>query len=209
MTERPEKEGGRPSVPPEGFSRRDALSLATATLAAPLLPAFANAAQGAESSVIRHTNRSKLMSFVKVGDENSTPIEIYYEDHGSGPPVVLIHGWPLNGDAWEKQVGALLAAGHRAITYDRRGFGRSSKPGIGYNYDTFASDLNILLNTLNLTNVSLVGHSMGTGEITRYIGKYGTKRLRKAVLIGTLGPYLVKAPDNPEGIDSKVFDDTR
>jgi pimeloyl-ACP methyl ester carboxylesterase len=149
------------------------------------------------------------MSFIKVGQENSTPIEIYYEDHGSGPPVVLIHGWPLNGDAWEKQTAALLAAGHRVITYDRRGFGRSSKPGIGYNYDTFAADLDALLTALNVTDVSLVGHSMGTGEITRYIGKYGTKRLRKAVLIGTLDPYLVKAPDNPEGVDPKVFDETR
>jgi pimeloyl-ACP methyl ester carboxylesterase len=149
------------------------------------------------------------MGFIKVGQENSTPIEIYYEDHGSGSPVVLIHGWPLNGDAWEKQTAALLSAGHRVITYDRRGFGRSSKPGIGYNYDTFAADLNALLSALDLTGVSLVGHSMGTGEITRYIGKYGTKRLRKAVLIGTLGPYLVKAPDNPEGVDHKVFDDTR
>jgi len=122
---------------------------------------------------------------------------------------VLIHGWPLNGDAWEKQTAALLSTGHRVITYDRRGFGRSSKPGIGYNYDTFAADLNALLSALNLTGVSLVGHSMGTGEITRYIGRYGTKRLRKAVLIGTLGPYLVKAPDNPEGIDPKVFAETR
>jgi pimeloyl-ACP methyl ester carboxylesterase len=149
------------------------------------------------------------MSYIEVGQENSQPIEIYYEDHGSGSPVVLIHGWPLNGDAWEKQTAALLAAGHRVITYDRRGFGRSSKPGVGYNYDTFAADLNALLGALDLTGVSLVGHSMGTGEITRYIGKYGTKRLRKAVLIGTLGPYLVKAPDNPEGVDPKVFDDTR
>src|ERR1700720_524900 len=149
------------------------------------------------------------MSFARVGRENSTSIDLYYEDHGSGPPVVLIHGWPLNGDAWEKQTAALLATGHRAITYDRRGFGRSSKPGTGYNYDTFAADLNVLLNTLNLTNVSLVGHSMGTGEITRYIGKYGTKRLRKAVLIGTLGPYLVKAPDNPEGVDASVFSGIR
>jgi non-heme chloroperoxidase len=145
------------------------------------------------------------MSFIRVGRENSTPIDLYYEDYGSGPPVVLIHGWPLNGDAWEKQTAALLAPGHRVITYDRRGFGRSSKPAAGYNYDTFAADLDVLLNTLDLTNVSLVGHSMGTGEITRYIGKYGTKRLRKAVLIGTLGPYLVKAPDNPEGIDASVF----
>jgi len=142
---------------------------------------------------------------IKVGQENSNSIELYYEDHGSGPPVVLIHGWPLNGDAWEKQTAALLAAGHRVITYDRRGFGRSSKPATGYNYDIFAADLDAVLSALDLTGVSLVGHSMGTGEITRYIGKFGTKRLRKAVLIGTLGPYLVKAPDNPEGIDASVF----
>src|ERR1700693_5590721 len=150
-----------------------------------------------------------VRGFIKVGQENSTSIELYYEDHGSGPPVVLIHGWPLNGDAWEKQTTALLAAGHRVITYDRRGFGRSSKPAIGYNYDTFANDLDAVLCALDLSGVSLVGHSMGTGEITRYIGTFGTKRLRKAVLIGTLGPYLVKAPDNPEGVDAKVFDETR
>jgi non-heme chloroperoxidase len=145
------------------------------------------------------------MSHLKVGQENAQPIEIYYEDHGSGSPVVLIHGWPLNGDAWEKQTAALLAAGHRVITYDRRGFGRSSKPGVGYDYDTFAADLDALLNALDLTDVSLVGHSMGTGEITRYIGRYGTWRLRKVALIGTLGPYLVKAHDNPAGVDPKVF----
>src|SRR3979409_1025190 len=132
------------------------------------------------------------MATITVGRENSTPIEIYYEDHGSGPPVVLIHGWPLNGDAWEKQAAALLAAGHRGITYDRRGFGRSSKPGVGYNYDRLAADLDALLSALDLTGVSLVGHSMGTGEITRYIAKYGTRRLRKAVPIGTLGRDLVK-----------------
>ncbi len=145
------------------------------------------------------------MSHLKVGQENAQPIEIYYEDHGSGSPAVLIHGWPLNGDAWEKQTAALLAAGHRVITYDRRGFGRSSKPGSGYDYDTFAADLDALLNALDLTDVSLVVHSMGTGEITRYIGRYGTRRLRKVVLIGTLGPYLVKAHDNPAGVDPKVF----
>ena len=178
------------------ISRRDSLALAAAGLTTLLLPTFSFAETRKESS---------SMSVLKVGQENSTPIEIYYEDHGSGSPVVLIHGWPLNGDAWEKQTAALLAAGHRVITYDRRGFGRSSKPGVGYNYDTFAADLDALLIALNLTDVSLVGHSMGTGEITRYIGKYGTKRLRKAVLIGTLGPYLVKAPDNPEGIDASVF----
>jgi non-heme chloroperoxidase len=147
-----------------------------------------------------------MSSYVKVGQENSTPIEIYYEDHGSGSPVVLIHGWPLSGASWEKQTAALLAAGHRVITYDRRGFGRSSKPTVGYHYDTFAADLDAVLGTLNLTDVSLVGFSMGTGEVTRYMGKYGTKRVRKAVLIGTLGPYLVKTADNPEGVDRSVFE---
>jgi non-heme chloroperoxidase len=161
------------------------------------------------SLIRRNQKETNPMSYIKVGQENSQPIEIYYEDHGAGLPVVLIHGWPLNGDAWEKQTTTLLAAGHRVITFDRRGFGRSSKPGVGYNYDTFAADLDALLSALDLSYVSLVGHSMGTGEITRYIGKYGTKRLRKAVLIGTLGPYLVKAPDNPEGVDSKVFDGIR
>jgi non-heme chloroperoxidase len=146
------------------------------------------------------------MATIIVGNENSTPIELYYEDHGSGSPVVLIHGWPLSGASWEKQTAALLAAGYRVITYDRRGFGRSSKPGIGYDYDTFAADLDKVLRKLDLKKVALVGFSMGSGEVTRYIGKYGTKRVRKAVLIGTLGPYLVKAADNPEGVDSKVFD---
>src|SRR6266702_1464752 len=141
------------------------------------------------------------MSTITVGKENSTSIDLYYEDHGSGSPVVLVHGWPLSGASWEKQTAALLAAGHRVITYDRRGFGRSRKPTVVYNYDTFAADLEVVLSTLNLTDVSLVGFSMGTGEVTRYIGKYGTKRVRKAVLIGTLGPYLVKAADNPDGVD--------
>ena len=147
-----------------------------------------------------------MSSYIKVGQENSTPIEIYYEDHGSGSPVVLIHGWPLSGASWEKQTATLLGAGHRVITYDRRGFGRSSRPAVGYNYDTFAADLDTVLSTLNLADVSLVGFSMGTGEVTRYIGKYGTRRVRKAVLIGTLGPYLVKTADNPEGVDRSVFD---
>jgi non-heme chloroperoxidase len=149
------------------------------------------------------------MSTVTVGKENSTPIELYYEDHGKGSPVVLIHGWPLSGASWEKQTAALVAAGHRVITYDRRGFGRSSKTGEGYNYDTFAADLDKLLKKLNLKNVALVGFSMGSGEVTRYIGKYGVARVRKAVLIGTLGPYLVKAADNSEGVDAKVFEDIK
>src|ERR1700719_3496666 len=193
-------DSGRSSASGINISRRDSLALAAAGLTAPLLPTFALAQTRKESSP---------MGVIKVGQENSTPIEIYYEDHGSGSPVVLIHGWTLNGDAWEKQTAALLATGHRVIPYDRRGFGRSSRPAIGYNYDTFAADLDALLSALDLTDVSLVGHSMGTGEITRYIGKYGTRRLRKAVLIGTLGPYLVKAPDNPDGVDPKVFDSVR
>ena len=149
------------------------------------------------------------MSTIKVGKENSTTIEIYYEDHGTGSPVVLIHGWPLSGASWEKQTAALLSAGHRVIAYDRRGFGRSSKPAAGYNYNTFAADLDAILRHLDLKDVALVGFSMGSGETTRYIGKFGTERVRKAVLIGTLGPYLVKAPDNPEGVDPEVFDGIR
>jgi non-heme chloroperoxidase len=146
------------------------------------------------------------MGIINVGTENSTPIELYYEDHGSGSPVVLIHGWPLSGASWEKQTVALLAGGYRVITYDRRGFGRSSKPAVGYDYDTFASDLDQVLNKLDLDQVALVGFSMGSGEVTRYIARYGTKRIRKAVLIGTLGPYLIKTSDNPEGVDPKVFE---
>jgi non-heme chloroperoxidase len=188
------------AVSESGISRRDTLTLAAAGLAVPLLPTISFAETRKETNP---------MSYIKVGQENSQPIEIYYEDHGSGSPVVLIHGWPLNGDAWEKQTTALLSAGHRVITYDRRGFGRSSKPGVGYNYDTLAADLEAVLSALDLTGVALVGHSMGTGEITRYIGKYGTKRLTKAVLIGTIGPYLVKTPDNPEGVDRKGFEDTK
>ena len=149
------------------------------------------------------------MATITVGKENSTPIELYYEDHGAGSPVVLIHGWPLSSASWEKQTAALLTTGHRVITYDRRGFGRSSRPGIGYDYDTFAADLDKLLKKLKLKKVALVGFSMGSGEVTRYLAKYGTSRVRKAVLIGTLGPYLVKASDNAEGVDAKVFEDIK
>lgn len=128
------------------------------------------------------------MSRIQVGTENSTPIELYYEDHGSGSPVVLIHGWPLSGASWEKQTAALLAAGHRVISYDRRGFGRSSRPSVGYDYETFAADLDVVLTTLALGDVALVGFSMGTGEVTRYLARFGTARVRKAVLIGTSDP---------------------
>jgi non-heme chloroperoxidase len=149
------------------------------------------------------------MSRIKVGQENSTSIELYYEDHGSGSPVVLIHGWPLSAASWEKQTAALLAAGHRVIRYDRRGFGRSSQPSVGYDYDTLAADLDAVLTTLNLTEVALVGFSMGSGEVTRYIGKYGSKRVRKAVLISALQPFLLKTPDNPPGVDGSVFDNIK
>src|SRR5688572_12573148 len=144
-------------------------------------------------------------SYIRVGQENSTPIELYYEDHGSGSPVVLIHGYPLNGASWERQISALLAAGHRVITYDRRGFGKSSQPTIGYDYDTFAEDLHELVTTLGLRDFALVGFSMGGGEVARYLGKYGSKGVRKAVIIGGVPPYLLKAADNPSGVDISVF----
>ncbi|PYT62997.1 MAG: alpha/beta hydrolase [Acidobacteria bacterium] len=146
------------------------------------------------------------MPYIKVGKENSADIELYYEDHGSGDPVVLIHGYPLSGASWEKQVPALLAAGHRVITYDRRGFGKSSQPTTGYNYDTFAEDLRKLVTHLKLRDFSLVGFSMGGGEVARYIGKYGSKGVSKAVIIGGVPPFLLKTPDNPEGVDGSVFE---
>jgi non-heme chloroperoxidase len=146
------------------------------------------------------------MARVKVGVENGTDIEIYYEDHGDGRPVVLIHGYPLNGRSWERQQRELLAAGYRAINYDRRGFGQSSQPTTGYDYDTFAADLNALLDHLALDEVDLVGFSMGTGEVTRYLGKYGSARVRKAALLGAIPPFLLKTDDNPEGVDRSVFD---
>ena len=145
-------------------------------------------------------------SHLTVGTENSTPIEIYYRDHGSGRPVVLIHGYPLNGESWERQERVLLAAGYRVITYDRRGFGLSSHPTIGYDYDTFAADLNTLLDHLHLDDVHLIGFSMGTGEVTRYLGTYGSNRVHKAGLLGAIPPFLLKTDDNPEGVDGQVFE---
>ncbi len=146
------------------------------------------------------------MSYVTVGAENGSSIEIYYEDHGSGEPVVLIHGYPLNGHSWERQERVLPAAGYRVITYDRRGLGQSSKPAVGYDYNTFAGDLKVLLEHLDLTGAVLCGFSMGTGEVTRYLGAYGSARVDMAVLIGTVPPFLLKTADNPEGIDGQVFD---
>ena len=145
------------------------------------------------------------MPFINVGQENSGPIELYYEDHGAGHPVVLVHGWPLSGASWEKQVAALLGAGYRVITYDRRGFGRSSRPATGYDYDTFAADLNTLVTKLDLTSFALAGFSMGGGEVARYVGKYGTGRVSHAAFLSAIPPFLLKTADNPTGVDRQVF----
>lgn len=140
------------------------------------------------------------MAIVTVGTENHTPVELYYEDHGSGRPVVLIHGWPLSGRSWEAQVPALVEAGHRVITYDRRGFGRSSQPWEGYDYDTFTADLHALLVHLDVTDATLVGFSMGGGEVVRYIARHGDNgRVGRAVLAAAVPPYLYKSDDNPDG----------
>lgn len=146
------------------------------------------------------------MSYIDVGKENSTSIHLYYEDHGSGQPVVLIHGYPLSSSSWEKQVPVLLDAGYRVIAYDRRGFGKSSQPATGYNYDTFAEDLHKLVTHLKLRDFALVGFSMGGGEVARYVGKYGSKDVSKAVIIGGIPPYLLKTAGNPEGVDGSVFE---
>ena len=146
------------------------------------------------------------MSYLTVGEENSGSIELYYEDHGAGPPVVLIHGYPLSSRAWDKQVPVLLEAGHRVITYDRRGFGQSSQPTVGYDYDTFAADLNALLEHLNLHDAVLAGHSMGTGEVTRYLGRYGSGRVAKGVLVSPIPLFLLQTGDNPEGLPAGLFD---
>jgi non-heme chloroperoxidase len=146
------------------------------------------------------------MSYIKVGEENSAPIEIYYEDHGNGQPVVLIHGFPLNGASWEKQEMALLKDGYRVITYDRRGFGKSSKPSVDYNYDTFTDDLNVLMTKLDLRDAVLVGFSMGSGEVVRYLSTYGSERVSKAVLMSPIPPFLLKTSDNVTGIEMGVFE---
>jgi non-heme chloroperoxidase len=145
----------------------------------------------------------------EVGTENGSAIEIHYEDHGSGQPAVLIHGYPLSGTSWEHQERELIAAGYRAIAYDRRGFGHSGQPMGGYDYDTFAADLNTLIEHLDLRDIILVGFSMGTGEVTRYLSRYGSERVSKAVLIGAIPPFLLKRDDNPEGVDRQVFEDMK
>jgi non-heme chloroperoxidase len=146
------------------------------------------------------------MPRVTVGRENSAEIDVHYEDHGAGQPVVLIHGYPLSGRAWDRQVPVLLEAGHRVITYDRRGFGQSSQPAVGYDYDTFAADLAALLDHLDLWDAVLVGHSMGTGEVTRFLATYGSRRVAKGVLVAPIPPFLLQTSDNPEGVPQSVFD---
>ncbi len=148
-------------------------------------------------------------SYIRVGRENSTSIDLYCEDHGAGRPVVLIHGWPLSGRSWEKQLAALLTAGYRVITYDRRGFGESSKPTSGYDYDTLAQDLHALVTKLDLREVTLVGFSMGGGEVARYLGTYGSDRVSQAVFISAVPPFLLKTPDNPAGVEAHVFDEIK
>jgi len=146
------------------------------------------------------------MPLITVAQENSGNIDLYYEDHGAGTPIVLIHGWPLSGRSWEKQVPALLEVGFRVITYDRRGFGESSRPTFGYDYDTLAEDLHSVLAELDLRDVTLVGFSMGGGEVARYLGTYGSERVSKAVFMAAIPPFLLKTADNPTGVDGSVFD---
>jgi pimeloyl-ACP methyl ester carboxylesterase len=146
------------------------------------------------------------LPYVSVGQQNSGSIDLYYEDHGTGKPVILIHGWPLSGRAWEKQVLVLLSQGYRVITYDRRGFGDSSKPTVGYDYDTFALDLHKLITKLDLRDLTLVGFSMGGGEVARYLGTFGAERVKKAVFVAAITPFLLRTPDNPDGVDGSVFE---
>ncbi|HUH79093.1 MAG TPA: alpha/beta hydrolase, partial [Methanoregula sp.] len=155
-----------------------------------------------------HTTRKEgnKMPYITVGKENSGNIDLYYEDHGSGQPVVLIHGFPLSGASWEKQAQVLIDAGYRVITYDRRGFGNSARPVSGYEYDTFTEDLHMLVTRLELRNMVLAGFSMGGGEVARYISAHGTSRVAKAVFISAVPPFLLKTPDNPMGVDRSVFD---
>ena len=149
------------------------------------------------------------MSSVTVGHENCQDITLYFEDHGIGRPVVLIHGYPLDGRSWEKQEHALLDAGYRVVAYDRRGFGNSSHTSIGFDYDTFTADLNVLMEHLDLHDSALVGHSTGTGEVVRYLARYGSSRVSRAVLIESIPPYLGRSDDNPQGVDRSVFEKTK
>lgn len=148
------------------------------------------------------------MSYFKTSSiENRENIKLYYEDYGTGDPVILIHGWPLSAQMWEYQTQVLVEAGHRVIAYDRRGFGRSDKPWSGYDYDTLAKDLNDLITGLDLKNITIVGFSMGGGEVSRYIGNYGTSKLKKAALISSVAAFILKTDDNPDGVPQETFDE--
>jgi peroxiredoxin len=144
--------------------------------------------------------------YVTVGTENSAPIQLYYEDHGSGQPVVLIHGYPFDGSSWEKQTAVLLEAGKRVITYDRRGFGKSDRPTSGHDCDAYTADLSALVSALDLQDAVLVGFSMGTGEVARYISRYGSHRVAKAVFIGAILPFMLKTDENPSGFPQEAVD---
>lgn len=146
------------------------------------------------------------MQYINVGKENSGSVDLYYEDHGAGQTIVLIHGWPLSGASWEKQVLILQEAGYRVVTYDRRGFGNSSKPASGYEYETLTEDLRKIMVKLDLRDAVLVGFSMGGGEVARYFGKYGSDRVSKAVFMAAIPPFLLKTSDNPEGVNGNVFE---
>ncbi|RKS18378.1 peroxiredoxin [Arthrobacter sp. AG1021] len=161
---------------------------------------------GSAATAATFVGERASMATVKVGEENTTDIELYYEDHGSGQPVVLIHGYPLDGSSWELQTATLLGAGYRVITYDRRGFGKSSKAAVGYDYDTFAADLHTLLETLDVKDAVLVGFSMGTGEVARYLSTYGSARVAKAAFLGSLEPFILQTDDNPEGVPQDALD---
>jgi len=147
------------------------------------------------------------MPYIKTTSQHNEEVNLYYEDLGSGQPVIFIHGWPLSGDMWEYQVQELVTHGIRCITYDRRGFGKSSRPLHGYDYDTFAADLNTVITELQLSSVVLVGFSMGGGEVVRYLSKYGTSNIAKAVLVSSVTPYMLKSDINPDGLDEEIFTD--
>lgn len=149
------------------------------------------------------------MNYITVGKENGKDIQLYYKDWGSGQPIVFSHGWPLNGDAWEDQMFFLSSHGYRCIAHDRRGHGRSSQPWNGNDLDTYADDLSKLVETLDLKNAILIGHSTGGGEVARYIGKFGTKRVAKVVLISAIPPLMLKTAKNPGGLPIEVFDEIR
>src|SRR6476646_3515663 len=173
-------------------------------MSAEQITAMSSASQRRDRS--SHGPERAHMSTITVGQENTDDIDIYYEDHGTGQPVVLIHGYPLNGHSWERQERVLLQAGYRVITYDRRGFGESSQPSVGYDYDTFATDLHTLLKELDLRDAVIAGFSMGGGEVARYLGTYGSERISKAAILSGVPPYLLKTPETPNGIDQSAFD---